>query len=504
MPKYLIAHDLGTTGNKATLFDSDGNMIKSVVSRYDTNFFNGTWAEQNPSDYLRAVFETNKQLLKDTDIDKVEAIAFSGQMMGCVVVDVECNHLRPAIIWADQRSIEEENFLRSRIDEKKFYRITGHKISASYSIEKLMWIRENEPEFFSKTHKMLQPKDYVIAKLTGKFVTDYSDASGTNAFDLNNFCWSSEILSAVDIDACLLPEVFESTHIVGEIDETTSAISNLPIGTKIVIGGGDGLCAAVGAGSVEENVFYNYLGSSSWVAYTSKTPVYDEEMRTYNWAHIIKGYVTPNGTMQAAGNSYDFLKNLLYKNEMDVYNIIDREISSSEIGANGLIYLPYIMGERSPRWNDAARGAYIGMKMEHKRADFMRAGIEGVLMNLSLILDIFKNHVDISAVNIIGGLSQSDEICKILSDIYGVTANRLNHPEEATSIGAAVTAGVAVGVLKDFSEVNKFIKTEESFSCNIENHREYNNIKEVFDKAYYDLLEIYNLLNKQHRNEEPK
>ncbi len=496
MSKYLIAHDLGTTGNKATLFDTDGNLIKSVVAAYDTNFFNSTWAEQNPDDWVKAVYETNKILLDGVDASKVCALAFSGQMMGCVVVDKNGNHLRPAIIWADQRSIKEEKFIRDKIDEKEFYKITGHKISASYSIEKLMWIKNNEPEIFSKTYKMLQPKDYVIHKLTGEFVTDFSDASGTNVFDLNSFTWSDKILDIVDIDKSLLPELFESTHIAGVVDEEIAKISNLPVGTKIVIGGGDGVCAAVGAGSVKEDVFFNYLGSSSWIAYTSKTPVYDEKMRTYNWAHLIKGYVTPNGTMQAAGNSYNFLKELFYENQENIYEKLDEGIRSSKIGANGLIYLPYLLGERSPRWNSLARGAYIGMKMEHKKGDFIRSGVEGVLMNLCLILDIFRKGQDVKSINVIGGLSQSGEICKILSNIYGVNAHRLNYLEEATSIGAAVCAGVGAGVLSDFLEIDKFIKVDSVTEFSVENNNKYDAVKEVFDKSYYSLIEIYEKLDK--------
>ncbi len=499
MTQYLIAHDLGTTGNKATLFDTDGNLIKSVVSPYQTNFFNSTWAEQDPNDWVEAVYRTNKILLQDLSDEqksRVAALAFSGQMMGCVVVDEKGDHLRPAIIWADQRSLSEEALLRQGIDEQEFYRITGHKISASYSIEKLLWIRANEPKVFQKTYKMLQPKDYVIQKLTGAFVTDYSDASGTNAFDLNTFDWSDRILNLIDIDRSLLPELHESTYIVGTIDERIAETCNLPVGVKVVLGGGDGVCAAVGAGSVREHVAYNYLGSSSWIAYTSKTPVYDDQMRTYNWAHMMKGYVTPNGTMQAAGNSYNFLKDLLYTDSPDIYKQLDGGIASSKLGANGLLYLPYLLGERSPRWNSKARGAFIGMKMEHQKGDFMRSGVEGVLMNLCIILDIFRAQMPITSINVIGGLSQSEEICKILADIYGIDAHRLNHLEEATSIGAAVAAGVGAGVLPDFTAVDRFIHIDQTTPCDLIRHQQYDHLKTVFDQSYYALLDVYDALDK--------
>lgn len=225
MEKYLIAHDLGTTGNKATLFSTTGKLIKSITHGYKTNFFNGN--------------------------------------------------------WADQRSIVEENILKNKIDEKEFYNITGHKISASYSIEKLMWIRDNEPDIFKKVYKILNPKDYIIYRLTGELVTDYSDTSSTNAFDIINLKWSEKILEYAELDIELFPNVYPSIHVAGTVPSTIADECGLAPGTKVVIGGGDGVCAAVGAGSVKENISYNYLGSSSWVAYTSKKPVFDKDMRTF-------------------------------------------------------------------------------------------------------------------------------------------------------------------------------------------------------------------------------
>lgn len=504
MEKYLIAHDLGTSGNKATLFSTSGKLIKSITYSYNTRFFNGNWAEQNPEDWWKAVCVTNKQLLEGIDKKQVEGLAFSGQMMGCVCVDKNGQLLRDAIIWADQRSVKEENILRSKIDEKEFYEIVGHKISASYSIEKLMWIRNNEPDIFKDIYKMLNPKDYIIYRLTGSFLTDYSDASGTNAFDIVNLKWSERILESAEIDLKLLPEAYPSTHVAGTISSTIADECGLAPGTKVVIGGGDGVCAAVGAGSVVENSSYNYLGSSSWVAYTSKEPVFDPELRTFNWVHIIPGFYAPTGTMQSAGNSLSFMKNTISdglgmiadRGNLDVYDLINDHIASSTLGANGLLYLPYLLGERSPRWNPNARGAFIGLKMEHTKADMLRATVEGILMNLDIILQVFKKEANIETINIIGGMAKGEPIRQILSDIYGLKVNKLNYLEEATSMGAAVTAGVGVGVFKDFNEIKNFIKIDEQILPNMDNHRAYEKIKSVFDNSYNALLGIYEQLSK--------
>lgn len=497
MEQLLIAHDLGTSGDKATLFSVNGKLIKSVTCTYETNFFNGNWAEQNPEDWWKAVCKANHLLLENVDKTLVAAVAFSGQMMGCVLVDQNGDVLRKAIIWADQRSEKQAEFLKSKIEEQRFYRITGHKISPSYSLEKLMWVREHEPEIFEKTYKLLQPKDYIIYKMTGSFVTDYSDASGTNCFDINSFQWSEEILKYAGIPASMMPEACNSTDVAGVIPEYLSEECGLAVGTKIVIGGGDGVCAAVGAGAVRENIAYNYLGSSAWIAYASRQPVYDEQMRTYNWVHLVPGYYTPNGTMQAAGNSYEFIKNMLYgKQTKDVYRKMDKAIKKSRLGANGLLYLPYILGERSPRWNADARGAFVGLKMEHTQGDMLRAGLEGIIMNLCIILDIFKLHGDIQSINVIGGMANGKYVPALLADIYGIPVNCLKALNEATSMGAAVTAGVGCGIFSDFDAVHKFIEIDYTQPCDLENHRKYQEVKEAFDECYSALLPVYKKIKK--------
>lgn len=501
---YLIAHDLGTSGNKATLFTTDGKLVKSITHSYSTRFFNGNWAEQNPEDWWNAVCTTNHQLLAGIDKTKVAGLAFSGQMMGCVVVDKNGKALRDAIIWADQRSLKQEMQIKSGIDEKSFYHITGHKISASYSIEKLMWIRDNQPEIYKNIYKMLQAKDYIIYRLTGNFVTDYSDASSTNCFDINKLEWSQMILDYAEIPSHLLPDVYPSTYVAGKISADVAQECGLAEGTKIIIGGGDGVCASVGAGSVKENVAYNYLGSSSWVALTSKKPIYDDQMRTFNWVHMVPGMYSPTGTMQAAGNSYRFMKGLLCdgleqeakKQNLSIYQFMDYLLESSQTGANGLVYLPYLLGERSPRWNPNARGAFIGLKMEHTKGDMLRATVEGVLMNLCIVLDIFRKQSNIESINIIGGLAQGSPVRQLLADIYGIRACKLNYLEEATSMGAAVAAGIGAGVLEDFTEINRFIKIDEIIEPQITNYKKYDDMKRIFDHCYYALVDVFNELSK--------
>lgn len=200
MKKYLLAHDLGTSGNKATLYSTEGELVKSCVHSYDMLVSNNNWVEQRPEDFWNAVCISTKELVQDIDVNDIAAISFSGQMMGCICVDKEGRALRNALIWADMRATREEEMIRERISEEDFYHLTGHKISPSYGGQKLMWVKNNEPEIYENTYKMLNCKDYIILKLTGEFVTEYTDASSTNLLDLNKLEWSDRLLEVMGID----------------------------------------------------------------------------------------------------------------------------------------------------------------------------------------------------------------------------------------------------------------------------------------------------------------
>jgi xylulokinase len=259
------------------------------------------------------------------------------------------------------------------------------------------------------------------------------------------------------------------------------------------------VCATVGSGCVKEGKAYNIVGSSSWISLTTVKPIYDHQMRTFNWAHIVPGYVAPCGTMQAAGVSYNWLKNVICTSETkealekgkNPYSIIDSEIENSPAGSNGLIFLPYLLGERSPRWNPNARGAFIGLTVAHKREDILRSVLEGVTMNLNIILDIFKKYVDINEIVAIGGGAKSSVWRQIMADIYNIRVLKPNYMEEATSMGAAVTGGVGVGVFKDFEVINNFIRIEDIQNPIEKNNERYRKIIPLFDESYNSLLDVY-------------
>ncbi|MBZ0281524.1 MAG: FGGY-family carbohydrate kinase [Anaerolineae bacterium] len=506
MKNYVLAHDLGTTGNKATLYDADGKLVGSAFYAYNTQYAFTGWAEQNPEDWWQAVCASTQKLLQQTvgvRPEEIACITFSGQMMGCVPIGKDARPLRNAIIWADQRAVDQQDWVAERIAPEDVYRITGHRLSASYSLAKVLWLRDHQPDTYKATYKFVHAKDSIVARLTGKFVTEPSDGSSMNLYDLETGGWSEAIIQAAELNPDQLPEIKRSIDVVGELLPTVATEIGLPAGTPVVIGGGDGSCAAVGAGVIAEGSAYNYIGSSSWIAISSSRPIFDPEQRTFTFAHLMPGMFMPTGTMQAAGASYQWTRDQLCPVEVQAaqslgissYEIINLGAEKSPVGANGLLYLPYLMGERSPRWNPRARGAFIGLTIRHTRADMVRAVLEGITLNLRVILESFtKQGAHIDVMRVIGGGARGRFWNRIMADVYGMPVQRLSILEEATSMGAAVAGGVGVGLYKDFSIIEQMNHIAETIQPNPVAQAAYDKIHPIFEASYQALLPIYDMI----------
>lgn len=501
MSKYLISHDLGTSSDKASLFSTGGQLIRSYTVPYEVHFFQKNCAEQDPQEWWKAVCLATRKITEKIDPEDVLAISFSSQMQACVAVDRQGKHLRPAMIWADLRSEQQAARLAEQVGEDRMYEINGHRISPSYSIEKLMWIRDCEPEIYEKTYKMLLAKDYIICRLTGQFVTDYSEASGTDAFDLKKLAWSEEILEAAEISSDKLPDLHASTDVIGGLLKDAAEEIGLTEKTKVVCGGGDGPCSALGAGSIQEGQMFLSFGTSAWIAGTSDRVDLDSGKTLIGFGHVVPGKYMPCGTMQAAGSSYSYIRKVLCEREeqeakaggVSVYDRMNDLALQSPPGARGLIFLPYLLGERSPRWNPDTSGSFLGIRMEHERCDYVRAVLEGIAMNLDLILKAHREHTEITELILTGGGAKGDVLAQILADVLGVTLRRLDHVETATSIAAAVIAGVGVGVFEDFSVVDRFVKVEKVFHPRKEYKEIYEQRKKLFDEGYQCLLPYYQM-----------
>jgi xylulokinase len=506
MKNYVLAHDLGTTGNKATLYDREGRLVGSAFYGYNTQYAHTGWAEQNPEDWWHAVcISTHKlvQAIPGFRPEEIACITFSGQMMGCVPLDDHARPLRNAIIWADQRAIDQERWLAERISPEDMYRITGHRLSASYSLPKILWIRDHQPDIYKATYKFVHAKDSIVARLTGKFVTEPSDGSSMNLYDLERGVWSEQVVQAAQINPEQLPQLCRSIDVVGELLPEVAEEVGLTAGTPVVIGGGDGSCAALGAGVIREGSAYNYIGSSSWIALATERPIYDPDYRTFTFGHVVPGMFMPTGTMQAAGASYQWTRDQLCPLEVQAaqalgissYEIINLGAEKSPVGANGLIYLPYLMGERSPRWNPRARGAFIGLTIRHTRSDMVRAVLEGITFNLRVILEAFtRQGAQIEAMRVIGGGARGRFWNHIMADIYGIPIHRLSILEEATSMGAAVVGGVGVGLYSDFSITEQMNQIADTIQPNPAAQATYERIYPIFERCYQSLLPVYDML----------
>lgn len=510
MKQYILAHDLGTSGNKATLYDFDGNLKDSLVCDYPTYYPKEGYVEQNADDWWKAVCDSTKLLLERTGIPAsgVACISFSAQMMGCLLVDKDGSPLRNMLIWADTRSSRQEKYMIERVGLQSGYKITGHRLSASYSAAKLLWVRDNQPDIYKKADKMLHAKEYIILKLTGQIVTEYSDASGTNLLDVGKKEWSEDLLREFDIRRSLLPDLHPSAHIAGKVTAEAARQCGLAEGIPVVTGGGDGSCACVGAGVVREGKFYNVVGSSSWISTASSKCYFDPEMRTFNWVHLDENLYTPCGTMQAAGYSYAWFRDTLCGEEafagkiagISPYKLIDKLVEKSPAGANGLLFLPYLLGERSPLWDHMARGAFVGLGISTEKGDIARAVLEGVGFNLKIILDILSKNGTIKEMIMIGGGTKGDTWLQILADIWQKPLNVPQYLEEATSMGAAICGGVGIGVYPDFLVAEKLNKTVKTIEPRKENAGIYDRMYGIFCETYKRLKPVYQSLSELSRS----
>lgn len=484
----IISHDLGTTGDKATLVSDDGRILAAVTEHYDSDFESGGKAEQDPHAWWRAFCRATKLLLEkaNTNAASVDVVSFSGQMMGVVALDKSGDLVRPAIIWADTRSAAQTARILERVPMERAYKITGHRLNPTYSLSKIAWIRDNEPDAFARTRVVLNAKDYLCYRLTGALYSEPSDASGTNAFDQSTGAWSDEMIAAGDLNRRLFPEIVPSTTIIGEVTAEAAAASGLLSGTRVVIGGGDGPLAALGAGITDAAAgAYAYLGSSSWVSIAADTPLHDPLMRSMTFNHVIPGSFVPTATMQAGGASLQWIVDTLAPTGDDPYGDLLGAASATSASAAGLFFLPHLLGERSPYWNPKARAAFLGLQRHHGQAEMVRAVIEGVAFNLRTGLNaLSSNGAAITEIDVIGGAAKSPFVIGVLADVWGIPTARRDLVDEANALGAAIVGGVGIGLFDDFDIATRLSRRDEPVAFDADEVRRNDRSYELFMDAY--------------------
>jgi xylulokinase len=491
---YLLAHDLGTTGNKATLFDAaSGGAVAAVYETYPASYPHPNWAEEDPAIWRAALYNATRKLLAQSEVAPaaVAAVSFSGTMNGAVFLDAAGEPTRSALLWADQRAYEEAQYYADCCGFEAVYRRTGHRASASYTAAKALWVKRHEPEVYARTRWIVQSKDYAALAFSAAITTDLSDASGTNLFNLEAHTWADDLIAALGLDRAMFPAPHPSATVMGRVTADAARATGLLQGTPVVIGAGDGACATVGSGVVGAGDAYTYIGSSAWMATALEKPLYDPLQRTFTFIHPDPRLYFAVGAMQSAGGAFDWLVRLLCSEGQEpdraLYRELDRLASTVPPGSDGLLFLPHLLGERSPYWNPLARGAFVGLSLAHGRPAVARAVLEGVALNLAAILEAYRSQVDIHEMRLIGGGAASAVWRQIIADVYGVPILRPQLLGEATSFGAAICAGVGVGLYPGYEVARQFVTTVESETPNPA-------LRAAYDALYALYLDTYRAL----------
>ena len=459
MPTYLLAHDLGTTGDKATLFDENGRILASAFAPYPTRYPRPGWAEHDPDTWWSAVCESTRRLLAEVPNAKANlaAVNFSAMMNGCLLLDDRGNALYPALIHADIRSAPQCERIAREVGADRAYDLTGNRLAPYFTLGKLAWLAEQEPERLRKARWCVQTKDYLAGRLTGvRGLTDYSDASLTGCFDMERRVWATELIEAGGFPASLLPEPVPSTTLVGTVTSEAAAETGLPIGLPVVLGGGDGACATAGAAAVHPGDAYHYLGGTSWVA--AVTPDYrpDPTRRVSVFCALDPTQYVVYGTVQSAGSSVDWFLEAIGTGTTgegeEAFAALERLAGSAPAGSRGLFFLPYLMGERSPIWDANARGVYFGLTSAHGRAELARAVYEGVAFALGSNLAALESlGLAPDRIRVLGGGLRNPLWRRIFAAVYNRPLHLLERLSEATSCGAAMAAAVGIGLCPDYA-----------------------------------------------------
>ncbi len=488
---YFIGIDIGTTSVKVIAIDEDGKIIKSSSKEYQLSFPKLLWSEQSPEDWWQQSLNALKELLAGLNKDGVKAISYSGQMHGLVTLDENDRVVRPAILWNDQRTEKECEYLNNEIGRTKISQWTGNLALAGFTAPKILWLKENEPENFKAASKIMLPKDYIAYKMSGIFATDMSDASGTLYFDVKNRKWSPDMVEILGISIKQLPSLHESYEVIGNIKPNLAEELGLNKDVKIVIGGGDQAVAAVGSGVVGSGSCSISLGTSGVVFMSNEEFIVDENNSLHSFCHANGRYHLMGVTLAAAASLKWWVEKI---NKSD--NIEELLSEAKEVEAGNLFYLPYLMGERTPHNDPNCRGTFIGMNITHERKHMTRAVLEGVAFSLRDTFEIMKKMgIEITEISINGGGSRSRLWCEVIADVLNLKVIKYN-TNEGPAYGAAILASVGFGLFDTVENAcSKFIKITESINPNKENIQYYTKKYEKYRKIYPATKELFRQLS---------
>jgi len=496
MDKRILSFDLGTGGNKASLYDEQGNCLARAFVPYSTQYPHLGWHEQRPADWWDAVVASTRMLLDSSGVDpkSVVGLGISGHSLGAVPVDEGGNLLRDTTpIWSDIRAQAEVARFFERIDPDQWYMTTGNGFPAAcYTIFKAMWYSHHEPDMWNRVHKVLGTKDYINYKLTGKFMTDYSYASGSGIYDLKGWQYSTHFIAASGIPAAVWPDIVPSTSILGEVAPDAARALGLGDGVQVVCGGVDNSCMALGARNTQDGRVYTSLGSSAWIAVSSDQPVLDKQYKPYVFTHVIPNAYTSAVSIFSAGSSLAWVKDNLcrelieeaVRTGVDVFGLMDREAAKAPVGSNKLLFNPSLAGGTSQDSSVHLRGAYIGLDLKHGQGDLIRSAMEGIAMALRLRLDLLRKYTRLEdEILFVGGGAKSRFYLGIFADVFNTRILKTTIDQDAGALGAAALAAVGCGMWKDFHRIDEIHKVEEVVQPNAKNNRQYEELLPIFALA---------------------
>jgi len=503
---FILAYDLGTGGLKASIFDENGISKASAFRTCETYYARTDFREQNPNEWWQMLLESTKELLEISKINPndIDSIAISGHSLGVVPIGNEGLLSNKVPIWSDSRAGKEAATFFQSIGEKDWYMDTGNGFPAPlYSIFKLMWIKEHQTAVYNKADKFVGTKDYLNFMLTGEIATDYSYASGSGVYDLINWKYKNDYISASCIDESKLSTPIASTEVVGKITKEVASITGLREGTPVVCGGVDNSCMALGAGCFGEGEVYTSLGTSSWVAVSSSKPIVENTYRPFVFAHCVPNMFMSATAIFSAGSAFAWLRDticqdliLAQKNgDINAYDAMTKLASTSTAGANGLLFNPSLAGGSSLDKNPAIRGALIGLDLKHTKADIIRATLEGICLNLRLAMDVLSTHVKLNDdMLIVGGGGKSAMWRQLFASIYNKNITEISVGQDAGSLGAAALGAVGVGIWDNFDKLKKVCEVKSRITPIKKDNNKYEMILPIFKKIAENQCDIAELM----------
>ena len=495
----LVGLDVGTTGARAVAINRTGTFLATATQEYPLATPRPGWTEQDPETWWLASMAALRKVTSELAVP-VLGVGLAGQMHGCVFLDKADRVIRPALLWNDQRTARQCAAITERVGEERLLSIAGNPALTGFQAPKILWLRDEEPKAYASIRRVLLPKDYVRLRLTGERATDASDASGTLLLDLHARDWSDEILDLLEIPREWLPRVHEGPDTTGSVTAAAAASTGLQAGIPVAAGGGDNAAAAVGNGIVNEGVISSSIGTSGVIFADSATPRVDPQGRIHAFCHCVPGRYHLMGVTLAAGGSFRWWRDA-GAGGID-YDTMASLAAQAPPGSEGLVFLPYIAGERTPHLDPYARGAFVGLQLRHTSAHLLRAVMEGVVYSLKDCLDLVTQlGVPVSEIRATGGASRSRMWRQLQADVFGLPIHR-NRIDEGPAFGAALLGGIAAGVYADVDQASSHIRFDPEVTApDLERHRLYQRYHAVYSKLYVATAAAMHELEKLSRPE---